>query len=361
MKKLLISLIISQLLLACSSNKEILLHSKYLKDTNTFDILIQQFANNIENIWGTKEILISRQKYYVKYIDQYKTRTYINLDSGSIIIETITDVELKEYLKKIIIITLLMGNDSRSIDFYSDINNIIISKKPFLYGQVLDHTNQPIRWKWRATKFADYLLKNKLEKRQSGLRIIWSITIKLIPNYLNKRAHKYLPYIRQAATKYNVDESLILAIMQIESNFNPYAISRSNALGLMQIMQNTAGKDVFRSQGKSGIPTRDYLLDPVNNINLGAAYLSLLQNTYLNKITNLTSRRYAIISAYNGGVNSVLKIFHKDKKLASQIINKMLPDDVYQRLVTKHPITQSRNYLIKLNNLHKIIINNIFI
>ncbi|MGP1939391.1 MAG: membrane-bound lytic murein transglycosylase MltC [Arsenophonus sp. ET-DL9-MAG3] len=360
MKKLLISLIISQFLLACSSKKEVFFYSKHLKDTNTFDILVQQFANNIENIWGTKEILIAGPKYYVKYIDQYKTRTHINFDSGNIIIETIADVELKEYLKKAIIITLLMGDDSRTVDFYSNINNVFLSKKPFLYGQVLDHTNQPIRWKWRATKFADYLLKNKLKKRQSGLHIIWSITIKLTPNHLNKRAHKYLSYIRHAATKYNVDESLILAIMQIESNFNPYAVSRSNALGLMQIMQNTAGKDVFRAQGKSGIPTKDYLLNPANNIDLGAAYLSLLQNTYLNKITNATSRRYAIISAYNSGVNSVLKIFHKDKKLASQIINQMLPDDVYKRLVTKHPMTQSRNYLIKLNNLHKIIVNNIF-
>lgn len=49
-----------------------------------------------------------------------------------------------------------MGDDPGSIDLYSDINNIAISKEPFLYGQVLDHTNQPIRWEWRATKFADY-------------------------------------------------------------------------------------------------------------------------------------------------------------------------------------------------------------
>jgi membrane-bound lytic murein transglycosylase C len=58
--------------------------------------------------------------------------------------------------------------------------------------------------------------------------------------------------VRQASRKYGVDESLILAIMQTESSFNPYAVSRSDALGLMQVVQHSAGKDVFRAQGKSG-------------------------------------------------------------------------------------------------------------
>lgn len=353
MKKLLFPLIIVQLLLACSSKKEFLFHPEYIKDSNGFDILVQQFAHNIENIWGIQEVMIAGPKDYVKYTDQYQTRNHINFDSGSITIETIAGIEPKAYLKKAIVTTLLMDDDPGSIDLYSDIDNIAISKEPFLYGQVLDHTNQPIRWEWRATKFADYLLENKLQRRQSGLHVIWSITIQLVPNHLDKRAHKYLPYIRQAAAKYGVDQSLILAIMQIESSFNPYAVSRSDALGLMQIMPNTAGKDVFRAQGKSGIPSRNYLFDPANNIDLGTAYLSLLQNAYLGEITNATSRRYAIITAYNGGAGSVLRVFHNDKKLAAQIINKMPPGDVYQALVTKHPAEQSRNYLIKVNNARK--------
>lgn len=353
MKNLLFLFIIVQLLSACSSKKESFFYPKYVEDTNGFNILIQQFANNIENIWGIQEVLIAGPKDYVKYTDQYKTRIHINFDIGIIKIETIAGVDQKKYLKKAIITTLLMGDDLSSIDLYSNINNIDINKNPFLYGQVLDYTNQPIKWKWRAIKFADYLLRNKLQKRQLGLYVIWSITIHLLPNHLDKRAYKYLPYIQQAAKKYNIDTSLILAIIEIESSFNPYAVSRSDALGLMQIMQNTAGRDVFRAKGKFGIPSRNYLFNPVNNIDLGTAYLSLLQNIYLSEITNATSRRYAIITAYNGGPSSVLKVFHNDKKLATKIINKMLPSDVYQKLITKHPVVQSRNYLIKLNNIHK--------
>lgn len=93
-----------------------------------------------------------------------------------------------------------------------------------------------------------------------------------MPNHLDKRAHKYLGMVRQASRKYGVDESLILAIMQTESSFNPYAVSHADAMGLMQVVQHSAGRDVFRSCGKSGLPSRSYLFDPANNIDTGTAY-----------------------------------------------------------------------------------------
>lgn len=41
----------------------------WVKDTNGFDILMGQFAHNIENLWGFKEVLIAGPKDYVKYTD----------------------------------------------------------------------------------------------------------------------------------------------------------------------------------------------------------------------------------------------------------------------------------------------------
>jgi soluble lytic murein transglycosylase-like protein len=64
-----------------------------------------------------------------------------------------------------------MGDDPGSIDLYSDADDITISKEPFLYGQVVDQTGQPIRWEGRATKFADYLLQTRLKSRSNGLRL----------------------------------------------------------------------------------------------------------------------------------------------------------------------------------------------
>ncbi|KGA66585.1 membrane-bound lytic murein transglycosylase MltC [Yersinia pseudotuberculosis] len=353
MKKILALLVIAPLLVSCSGNKNQVENEVFVKDTNGFEILMGQFAHNIENIWGLKEVLIAGPKDYVKYTDQYQTRSHINFDAGTITIETIATTNPAAHLRQAIITTLLMGDDPGSIDLYSDVNDIQISKEPFLYGQVLDNNGEPIRWEWRAAHFADYLLQNKMQTRTSGLHVISFVTIQLVPNHLDKRAHKYLSLVRKSAARYGVEESLILAIMQTESSFNPYAVSRSDALGLMQVVQHTAGKDVFKLKGKSGQPSRSYLFDPENNIDAGTAYLSILQNTYLGGIQNATSRRYAVITSYNGGAGSVLRVFHSDKNKAVGIINTMSPGDVFQTLTTKHPSGESRRYLVKVNSAQK--------
>jgi len=353
MKKLLALALIAPLLISCSSKKTESYNPELEKDTNGFDILMGQFAHNIENIWGFNEVLIAGPKDYVKYTDGYQTRSHINFDQGTITIETIAGTDPAARLRQAIITTLLMGDDPGSIDLYSDVNDIPISKQPFLYGQVVDNTGEPIRWQWRAARFADYLLQTRMKSRSNGLRVIYSITINLVPNHLDKRAHKYVGMVRQAARKYGVDESLILAIMQTESSFNPYAVSRSDALGLMQVVQHTAGKDVFRSQGKSGTPSRSYLFDPQSNIDTGTAYLAMLNNVYLGGIQNPTSRRYAVITAYNGGAGSVLRVFSSDKIKAASIINSMQPGDVYETLTTRHPSAESRRYLYKVDTAQK--------
>ncbi|WP_213990682.1 membrane-bound lytic murein transglycosylase MltC [Sodalis sp. dw_96] len=352
MKKILALLVIAPMLFSCSSHKNEE-NEAYIKDTNGFDILMGQFANNVENIWGINEVLIAGPKDYVKYTDQYQTRSHINFDAGTITVETIAATDPGAHLRQAIISTLLMGDDPSSTDLYSDANDIQISKEPFLYGQVVDNTGQPIRWEGRAANFADYLLQTRLQSRTSDMHVIWSITIQLVPNHLDKRAHKYLPMVRNAAQKYGVDESLILAIMQTESSFNPYAVSHTDALGLMQVVQHSAGRDVFKMQGRWGQPSRSFLFDPENNIDTGTAYLALLQSNYLVGIANPTSRRYAVITAYNGGAGSVLRVFSSDKNQAFEIINELQPADVYETLATKHPSAESRRYLYKVNSLQK--------
>ncbi|MBT9431008.1 membrane-bound lytic murein transglycosylase MltC [Candidatus Sodalis endolongispinus] len=353
MKKILPLVIIAPLLISCSSSKNNAENEAYIKDTNGFDILMGQFAHNIENLWGLNEVLIAGPKDYVKYTDQYETRSHINFDAGTITVETIAGDNPSAHLRQAIISTLLMGNDPGTIDLYSDADDIPISKDPFLYGQVLDNNGEPIRWEWRAAHFADYLLQTRLQTRTTGLRQIWSITIQLVPNHVDKRAHKYLGMVRKASQQYGVDQSLILAIMQTESSFNPYAVSHADALGLMQVVQHSAGRDVFKMKGKWGQPSRSYLFDPENNIDTGTAYLAMLQNSYLGGIVNPTSRRYAVITAYNGGAGSVLLVFSRDQNRAFQIINGMPPDQVYQTLSTQHPSAESRRYLYKVNNLQK--------
>ncbi len=352
-KKILALVVIFPLLLSCSGEKDRDQKKTLIKDTNGFDILMAQFAHNIENIWGLSEVLIAGPKDYVKYSDHYQTRSHINFDSGTITVETIATTEPAAHLRQAIITTLLMGDEPSVMDLYSDANDIQISREPFLYGQVLANNGQPVRWEWQAAQFADWLLQKKTEKRTAGLHAVWSVAMQLVPNHLDKRAHKYLPFVRKSAQKYGVEESLILAIMQIESSFNPYAVSSANALGLMQVVQHSAGRDVFKMKGQWGQPGRGYLFDPENNIDAGTAYLSILQNSYLGDIQNATSRRYAVITAYNGGAGSVLRVFSNDKNKAFAIINTLSSGDVFRILSSKHPASESRRYLLKVRNAQR--------
>ena len=190
-----------------------------------------------------------------------------------------------------------------------------------------------------------------MKVRSSGSHKITYVEIKLVPNHISQRARKFLPLVTEASNRYFIDERLILAIMEVESAFNPYAVSRTDALGLMQVQQHTAGRDIFKMRGKSGEPSRQFLLDPRNNVDMGTAYLSLLKTKYLAGINNPISLRYAMITSYNGGAGSVLRTFSDDRNEAINIINSMTPQQVYRKLVTSHVSQESRNYLIKVSRI----------
>jgi len=99
--------------------------------------------------------------------------------------------------------------------------------------------------------------------------------------------------IREVATDQGVDASLVTAIVRVESAFDPRAVSRKGALGLMQIMPATAlGLGVAD-------PARD-LLDPHVNLRAGARHLRALHNRYPDRLD-------LAIAAYNAGEGAVAR------------------------------------------------------
>ncbi|MGL5289075.1 MAG: membrane-bound lytic murein transglycosylase MltC, partial [Aeromonas sp.] len=290
---------------------------------------------------------------YVKYTDQYLSRAHINFSNGHIMVETVSGIDPRAHLRRAIIETLLTPDDPSEVDLYSD-REILTGGKPFLYGQVLDNEGKPIPGSWRAERYADYLLNRAVKKRTLGVRNIFFVDIPMVANHEDRRGYKYAGIIRQASRKYGVPESLIYAVIKTESSFNPYAVSHANAYGLMQVIPATAGRDVYvRVKGKDGQPTRENLFDPAYNIDVGTAYLSLLQTVYLGKIVDPRSRRYAVISAYNGGAGGVLNTFSQDRKAAPGMINRLSPEDVYQVLTEQHPKAEARHYLYKVDQAEK--------
>lgn len=318
------------------------------KDYQAFEKLIQYFANQVKKEWGDDEYLAASKHHYVKYIDGYRTRAHIDFDQGKIWVATISPYQPKSKLQHAIVETLLMPADPSKIDLFSD-KEFALSGKPFLLGQVVDHDGKPIEWQWRANRFADYLIANKLVEKKTKKGSAYYVEIDMVKDHLSQREYQYAHLIREASRRYNISEDLIYSIIKTESSFNPYAVSHAGAYGLMQVIPKTAGADVFKLvKNRNDIPTKDYLFDPANNIDTGAAYFYILKNRYLRDVKNPTTMHFSMISAYNGGTGGVLSTFDSDRKQAMRELNALSPTQVYNALTTQHPKAEARRYLQKV-------------
>ncbi|MFM2485808.1 membrane-bound lytic murein transglycosylase MltC [Celerinatantimonas yamalensis] len=345
--------------LAQSQGRYYAAHPRDLKkDVVGFNRLINRLTNHVHQVWGKNDDLVASQKTFVKYTNNYRTRASINFDEGQVQVETLATVSPKRELQQAIVATLLTPDDPTKVDLFSDKAFILGQGKPFLYKQVLDHDGQPIEWSWRANRYADYLIKYHLKTRQLGYKKIWYVDFPLTRDSLQIREYRYASLIRKYARRYHVQESLVYAIVKTESSFNPYAVSHANAYGLMQVVPTTAGSDVYqRIKKRSGRPTGQQLLRPAFNLDIGTAYLHILKSIYLKDIRNPLSRRYSMISAYNGGAGNVFNTFSSRPSSAIQRINQLSPQAVYRALTKQHPRTESRRYLYKVNKAEQQFIN----
>lgn len=100
---------------------------------------------------------------------------------------------------------------------------------------------------------------------------------------------RYSALISRAAKKYKIDPKLLSAVIQVESQFNPQAVSRTGAVGLMQLMPETAKQ--------LGVQNR---YDPSQNIEGGAKYLRYLIERFEGNLEHA-------IASYNAGPLNVEK------------------------------------------------------
>lgn len=103
----------------------------------------------------------------------------------------------------------------------------------------------------------------------------------------DRSGRNYDAHVRQAAAKYDLPPALIKAVMAAESAFDPQAVSRRGALGLMQLMPDTA-RELSVAEP----------FDPAQNIDGGARYLRQLWTSYQGDL-------FQTLAAYNAGPAAV--------------------------------------------------------
>ncbi|MEZ5539879.1 MAG: lytic transglycosylase domain-containing protein [Pseudomonadales bacterium] len=101
----------------------------------------------------------------------------------------------------------------------------------------------------------------------------------------------YDDYIRTSAAKYGVEAALVKAVIQVESNFDPEAVSHAGARGLMQLMPSTAGQYSLGMQ---------QIYNPQRNIDAGVRHLAYLKTLFPGNLP-------FVVAAYNAGENNVVK------------------------------------------------------
>jgi hypothetical protein len=109
------------------------------------------------------------------------------------------------------------------------------------------------------------------------------------PRSSSNSPNTYADIINTACGRHGVDPALVHAIVKVESDFNPYALSRKGAMGLMQLMPQTA---VVMNVGNS--------FNPHENIDGGVKYLRYLIDRYEGNLP-------LVLAAYNSGETAVKK------------------------------------------------------
>lgn len=136
--------------------------------------------------------------------------------------------------------------------------------------------------------------------------------------------------VSDASKKNNLDPLLILSIMREESRFDNEARSIAGALGLMQLMPQTAA--IFKKSAKTNYSRTEELYRPEINISIGAHYLKHLIKTF-----NSTA---AAIAAYNAGEEAV-KNWLRNGNYGS--VDEFIEDI---------PYTETRNYVKRVLNTY---------
>ena len=325
----------------------------------------KSFKGQVKKVWGDEKI--GSPTVFVQYSKDLKSRTIIDFEKGTMLVELLGAENSQGMAVKVRQTLLDSANASVREAYNKDplLQNIEqrlnkevtnqekgrVSNEP-LISDVLTGLSNPNKQQVEAAVIqAAKTGKTTTRSAPKAGDKVFAFSIPLNQASISNKSEQFKPLIKKYAQKEQVDPALVLAIMHSESAFNPMAKSHVPAYGLMQIVPRSAGKDASEKvYGKQRLLAPSYLYNSENNIKMGCAYLNILYYRYLSKIDNPESRTYCVIAAYNTGSGNVAKAFGAGTNVskAAVTINRMSPQQVYNKLVSSLPYDETRNYMKKV-------------
>ena len=181
-------------------------------------------------------------------------------------------------------------------NFYKEKENKIKSQLSNRIKNIIQNESQSSKLRSRIYRYIDRKGNSTFSDRvrhkgykEVKLRATPRRKIEVISGSFYEKRKLYGTVVKRAAQAHRIPASLLHAIISAESGYNPEAVSRAGAVGLMQLMPATASRYDVKDRK-----------DPIDSIRGGARYFRYLLDLFDNDI------RLAL-AAYNAGENAVIK------------------------------------------------------
>lgn len=204
-----------------------------------------------------------------------------------------------------------------SILFFTKSHDMVLDEKPAFAGLLMNPGSEYLKPGFPPDiENETDTVEPRLEEMTPEEAEIYFFILRLSESINQPNARKLAKLIVKECSNYeNLDPYLILAVIQVESEFSPRAISNRGAIGLMQVMPGTA--EYIAEEMGIDYGGKKSLYDPFINVELGIHYLSLLTDRY-------DSTENAL-EAYNYGPSNFekAKALNSDRK-PSRYVKKVL-------------------------------------
>ncbi|MFA9460357.1 murein transglycosylase domain-containing protein [Thiohalorhabdus sp. Cl-TMA] len=320
------------------------------------------YKRKAARVWGRDRDLVPDRQTWVSYRHGMRERRVVDFERGQARFQVALEpgqrkvtAQARAWLKDAIVDSLTRGPDQRTIEeIAEDPDAARPGGDPLLDGLAADDAGRPVAAE-QARDFAEQVVKEaRVEEVESGdghERVAVTAEVPLIPDHVRKRAEKYQTVVERQAERRSLAPELVFAVMETESFFNPMARSPIPAFGLMQLVPVSGGLEAYRMvHGKDKKPSEQFLYDPQNNVELGAAYLHRLYYDYMRGIEDDRARLWCAVAAYNTGPGNLYRTFAEagGRQAAVRRVNRMGPDEVFDHLVVNLPYEETRHYIQKV-------------